>query len=420
MQNKKELALFKGKKTINYRFIKLNTIGREEILIVKKVLKSGKLSSFLAGNLEGGYYVKKFEKFLCKFYKVKYAITVNSWTSGLICAVGSLDINPGDEIITSPWSMCASSTAILHWNAIPVFADIDQKNFCIDPEDIKKKITKRTKAIIAIDIFGQSSDINKIKQIIKGTKIKLISDSAQCPFSYYKGKITGTISNIGGYSLNFHKHINVGEGGIIVTNNSRFARRMKLIRNHAEAYKFFNKKKELNNMLGYNFRMGEIEAAIGIEQYKKLKKILVKREKLINFLTKNLQNLNGLIIPTIQKNFGHNYYIYPLVLNFKKINYSRKFIVRCLKSEGVQGLYEGYVNIHRLPMYQNKIAYGSKGFPWSIYNNKINYKKGICPISEHLNDKSFFSIHLCLFDLSKNDMILISKSFQKVWKILKI
>jgi perosamine synthetase len=421
--NKNNLAFYGGAKLIKKKFKKYNSIGKEELIIATKVIKSGKLSSFIAGdgkNSRGGYYVNKFENYLARFYKVKHAITLNSWTSGLIAAVGAINVNPGDEIITTPWSMCASATAILHWNAIPVFADIDRKNFNIDPESIKNKITKKTVAIIAADIFGQSCDIDAIKKIIKGSKIKLITDSAQSPYSFYKGKITGTLSDIGGFSLNYHKHINTGEGGVVVTNSNLLAKKVRLIRNHAEAALKNDSNDKLINMLGYNFRMGEIEAAIGIEQYKKLKNIIKKRNKVINLLNEKFKKIPFLLTPPAQDSFSHNYYIYPILLDWKKIKYSRTFLVNCLKSEGLQGLVEGYTNIHLLPMYQKKIAYGAKGFPWSIYNDKINYKKGICPVAEEMHDKSFIAFQICLFEISIKDVELIFKTFEKVWKILKI
>ena len=402
------------------RFKLYNSIGREEIYAANKVLKSGFLSKFVAGNFDGGHFVKKFEKYLAKFYKVKHAITLNSWTSGLIACVGALKINPGDEIITTPWSMCASATAILHWNAIPIFVDIDKNSFCIDPKKIKEKITKKTVAIIAVDIFGRSSDYVEIKKVIKGTKIKLITDSAQSPYSFYKNKLTGTQSDIGGFSLNYHKHINTGEGGVIVTNNDLLAKRVKMIRNHAEVFKKNRTNYQLSNMIGYNFRMGEIEAAIGIEQYKKLKRIILRRNLLINHLNKNLSKLKGLIVPVLPKGSTHNYYIYPLVLDPEKIRISRKIIVKTLKLLGVKGLMEGYSNIHLLPMYQKKIAYGEKGFPWSHFNNKVTYKKGICPIAEEMHEKFFFGIEVCLFNLGKKEITFIINSFYKTWNKLKI
>ena len=160
-------------KIINYKFKKKNSIGNKEISSAIKVLKSGELSGFMGSsgpNFLGGKYVRNFEEKIKKFYNVKYAISVNSWTSGLIAAVGSLNVEPGDEIIVTPWTMCATATAILHWNCIPVFADIDENTFCIDPQEIKKKITSKTRAIIAVDIFGHPADIDNIKKIIKNKK----------------------------------------------------------------------------------------------------------------------------------------------------------------------------------------------------------------------------------------------------------
>ena len=411
-------ALYGGPKSINYKLKSYNSIGIEEIKAANKVLKSGKLSNFMAGKNKkfyGGTYVKKFEKYLQNFYKVKYAITLNSWTSGLICAVGALDIEPGDEIITTPWTMCACATAILHWNAIPVFADIDPNTFCIDPKSIKKKITKKTKAILAVDIFGVGSDLDKIKRVIRGKKISIISDSAQSPYFFYKKKLAGTQSEIGGYSLNCHKHINTGEGGILVTNNKKIANRVFKLRNHAEAS--VGIKDDINNMLGYNFRMGEIECAIGIEQYKKLKKIIFSRNKLLNKLAENLEKLKGIRIPTSKIKLN-NYYVFPIVLNIDLLRVSRKKILTLLKAEGVEGLVEGYANIHQLPVFKRKIAYGKKGFPWNIYNKKIDYKKSLCPVAEELHEKSFLSYQVCLFSYTNKDIRNISKAFYKVWKYL--
>jgi dTDP-4-amino-4,6-dideoxygalactose transaminase len=205
-----KLALFGGSKIINYKFKIFNTINKKEIDAVNKVLKSGVLSKFIGARSKdflGGQNVKRFEDKVKSFFKVKYAVSVNSWTSGLICAVGSLDIEPGDEIILPTWTMSACSSAILTWNAIPVFADIEEKTFCISIESIKKNISKKTKAIIAVDIFGQSSNMRQIMEIAKKYNIKVISDSAQSPGATYNGKYVGTLADIGGYSLNYHKHI---------------------------------------------------------------------------------------------------------------------------------------------------------------------------------------------------------------------
>ena len=404
-------------------FKKYNSIGKEELRAAIKVMKSGNLSGYVADkskNFYGGKYVKSFEDYLKKFYGVKFAITVNSWTSGLMCMVGSLDVSPGDEIIVTPWTMSATVASILHWNCIPVFADINENDFCIDPNEVKKKITKRTKAIFAVDIFGKSSNIKDLKKIVKDTNIKILVDSAQSPYCKTDNGVAGTIGDIGGYSLNYHKIINTGEGGIIVTNNRKIAKRLFLLRNHAEITNSFKSKKELSNMIGFNFRMGELEAAIGLEQYKKLKKILSSRSKILNLLTKKLKKFEGLKLPTLAKPFENNFYVYPIVLDLKKLKISRNKLISYLKKEGLKDISGGYANLHLLTALQKKIAFGDKNFPWTLNENRISYKKGICPIAEKLHENSFCLIEVCMFEINTKTINLISNIFHKVWKKLKL
>ena len=417
-----ELAINGGKKTILKNFKRFNTYNYLEEKAAQKVIKSRVLSEFLGAKgkyFNGGKYVKKFEKSIEKFFGVKKALVVNSWTSGLITAVGALNIEPGDEIITTPWTMCATATAILHWNCIPVFADIEPDTFCIDPKSVEKLITKKTKAIISVDIAGQSADIKSLKKIAKKYNLKIISDTAQAPGSLYKGKYSGTLTDIGGFSLNYHKHIHTGEGGILVTNNLKLARRMSLIRNHAEAALF--EKENLNNMIGYNFRLGEIEAAMGIEQLKKLSTIIKRRQAIAKKLDKELKKLKGLSIPTIRKNCTHVYYVYQMKIDEKITGVSRDKIFKALCAEGVKKLSTKFANVHLLPLYQKKIAYGFKNFPWKFENkmNKINYKKGICPVAERLNDKTYLGFEMCHFQMDNNEIRLFINAFKKVWKNLE-
>jgi len=268
-----KLALHGGPKTITEPFKRYRPVGSEEAIAAKKVVESGVLSQYLGAWSEdfyGGPKVKEFERVSADYFGVKHAITVNSWTSGLVAAVGAIGIEPGDEVIVSPWTMCASATSILHWNAIPIFADIEPETFCLDPESVEKNITPYTKAIMAIDIGGHSADMDALKKIADQHKLKIISDTAQAPGALYKGKLAGTLADVGGYSLNYHKHIHTGEGGILVTNDDEIADRLRLIRNHAEAVVGDKGVTNLSNMIGHNFRLGEIECAIGIEQLKKL------------------------------------------------------------------------------------------------------------------------------------------------------
>lgn len=406
-----------------YKFY--NTIEKDEIKSVSKVMKSGLLSPFLGswsnidkiGSFYGGIQVNRFEKHIEKFFSVKHAITVNSWTSGLIAAVGSLDIEPGDEIITSPWTMCATATAIVNWMAIPIFADIDPLTFNIDPKSIKSKISNKTKAIIVPDIFGQSANISEINKIAKKYNLKVISDSAQSMTAKHFGKFAGTQCDIGGFSFNYHKHMQTGEGGVLITNDDHLAERMRLIRNHGEAVVEDKKIKKINNIIGYNFRMGEIEAAIGIEQLKKINKIISKIQKKAKMLNEGLDGLKGLKIPYIDNGNSHVYYYYALQIDNKITNIHRDKIYKELIKENIP-VFKNYSLLHLLPMYKNKIAFGKSGYPWknSVYNKVIKYEKGICPVAEDLNFNKYIGLPMCNFDYTEADIKFIISKFKKIWK----
>jgi len=414
-----ELALLGGRKTIDKAIERYNSIGPEEVEAAKAVIESGVLSQFLGcwdEDFYGGEKVCEFEGAWRNYFGVRHAVTVNSATSGLIAAVGALGIEPGDEVIVSPWTMCASATAILHWNAIPVFADIEEETFNLDPGSVEANITLRTKAIMVPDIFGHAADMDAIMKIARRHGLTVIEDAAQAPGARYRERFAGTVADIGVFSLNYHKHIHTGEGGVCVTNDHELAERMQLIRNHAEAVVEDKGTKNLVNMLGFNFRMGEIEAAIGIEQLKKLDVQITRSIQCANHLTAGLTGLKGLQLPVVQKNCTHVYYVYPLVYDSKITGVPRHRMVEVLAAEGVS-VSCGYQNLHLLPVFQKKIAYGNKGFPWKIGNEESNvsYAKGICPVAEKMHDEAFMCLPMCLYDYSEKDVELIVGAFKKVW-----
>lgn len=421
--NKIKLAINGGEPHINYPFAPFKSIGNEEVDAVCEVVKNGVLSAYIGASgpgFMGGPRVQEFERIAAEYFGVKHAIAVNSWTSGLIAAVGAIGIEPGDEIITTPWTMAATATSILHWNGIPVFADIDPDTFNISPQSVELQITSRTKAILSVDIFGQSANMSELRGIADKHNLKLIADTAQSPGARQNGKYAGSISDIGGFSLNYHKHIHCGEGGVIVTNDDYLAQRMCLIRNHAEAVIKTNSAEELSNMIGYNFRMGEMEAAISKIQLAKLDQRIDSRQNIAKMLNDGLSGLRGLKLPHVSAGSTHVYYVYGMVLDIDSLGISRIKIADALKSEGIQGLIVGYQNLHTLPLFLNKIAYGTNGFPWNspYCDQNIEYGYGMCPIAERLHDHTFIGLNLCMYEYTTQDVGHLVGAFQKVWQNL--
>lgn len=420
------LALHGGRPAIDRELKPFKSMGRDEEEAAARVVRSGVLSAYIGAPGEmfmGGKEVRAFEEKAADYFGVKHALGVNSWTSGLIAEVGAIGIEPGDEIITTPWTMSATAMAILHWNGIPVFADIDPETFNIDPESVRSLITSRTKAIMLVDIFGQSADVDALRKIADDHGLRLLGDTAQAPGSMRGDGNTGTKVDIGGFSLNYHKHIHCGEGGILVTDDDAMAERLALIRNHAESVIKPDNREQLANMIGFNFRMGEIEAAIASVQLDKLASRIDDRQRVAAELNEGLAPLEGLATPKVADFSTHVYYVYGLKLDTRKLGVSRERIVEALRAEGVPGLMPGYQNIHRLPIFTEQCAYGIGSFPWVLREGEgrnFAYGNGTCPVAEELHDRSFLGINLCMFQFPSEDVASVLEAFRKVWDNLDL
>ncbi|MEH6346641.1 MAG: DegT/DnrJ/EryC1/StrS family aminotransferase [Bermanella sp.] len=389
-----------------------NPIGDEEKKAAMRVLDSGNLSAFIGAwgeGFHGGEEVKAFESELADYFSVKHVVTFNSLTSGLIAAIGAIGIEPGDEVIVSPWTMSATATAIVVWGGIPVFVDIEKNFYGLDPSKVKQAITKHTKAILVTDIFGHGAKLDELENIAKQHDLKLIEDVAQAPGIKFKNKLCGRWGEIGGFSLNYHKHIHTGEGGFCITDDDNLALKMKMIRNHAEASIVNSPLQDLSNMVGFNFRMGEIEAAIGREQLKKLPALLKINQEKAQWLYNRLKDTKSISLPKIEESSSHAYYVFPIQLNFSKQN----GFLKSLEKEQLPGLVARYVNVHRLPMFEHKVAFG-RGYPWNMAHREIDYQVGICPVAEDLNDHYFIGLLISMYDMNEEEVNQLCDIFERV------
>jgi len=396
-----------------------NTMGKEEADAVSQVMESGVLSAFLANSGEkflGGPKVREIEKNFCERFHTKYAISVNSATTALHTAVAACGIGPGDEVLVSPYTMVASASAILMNCVVPIFVDVDPNTYTMDPEQIEKWITPHTKAILTVNIFGLPSNMPKIMEIARKHNLYVIEDNAQAPGATIDGKEAGTFSDIGVFSLNYHKVIHSGEGGIIVTDDADLARKCQLVRNHGEVA--LDEEGDMDTVvLGSNFRMSEIHAAIGIEQLKKLDDFLVMRRKLAGKIYDGLDKREGLQGAFVPEGYTHSFYVYPIKYNESVWGMPRSRFIQAMRCEGFP-LGEGYVKpIYLMNLYKHKRVFNQTTYPFAFIDKPTqDYHKGICPVAERLHDSELLTADICRLPYNEHNIDEFFEAIDKTWE----
>jgi len=374
-------------------------LSKEEQKEVIKVMESQMLT-LLHGN-----YVKKFEQDFAAYIGSKYAIGVNSGTAALHIAIAALDIGPGDEVIVPPFTFIASASSILHNNAIPIFADIDDKTYTLDPESVKKCISDRTKAILPVHLAGISSNLGPLREIASEYNLYLIEDAAQSIGTKYLGKMVGSVGDIGCFSFYPSKNITTGEGGMIVTNDEHLAEQCRLLRHHGEPEWY------VYNRLGYNYRMTEIQGAIGQVQLRRIDEFIKQRNDNATYLSKGIENVVGIDPPFIPDYCqpAFNYWIgriHPDIIGLNKTQFIEKF-------PRSKVLYPK--PLYQTKLFLEKVAY-PKGCPWScpFYGKQIDYRNLKLPIVEKVTKEIFaLDIHPKITKTQLDENINILKSLAK-------
>ena len=423
------LAIKGGTPVRTRMFPAYRIFGEEEKTAACRVIDSNVLSKFLGTwhpDFYGGPEVRGFEGAWKELYGVKHAVALNSATSGLYACVGAAGIGPGDEVIVSPYTMSASCVAALVYGAIPVFADIEPDYFCLDPKSIEARITPRTRAIIVVDIFGQPYDVEAINRIAEKHGLVVIEDCAQAPLATWRGRYAGTFGTMGVYSLNYHKHVHTGEGGVVVTEDDDLAERVRLIRNHAEAVVEAKGVTDIVNMIGFNYRMTELEAAIGQEQVKKVRGLIDARRRNADLLAAGIGQIDGITPPATRADCTNSYYFMAFKYDKTKLkDVPRDTFIKAVKAElpdtelregeGAQ-IGMGYVKpLYLQPLYQQKIAFGRNGWPFSAAPELPSYERGICPVVEKLHFEELFTTELMRPPMTSEDLQAVIDAFHKVY-----
>lgn len=367
-------------------------IDKQDIESVSKVLESPYLTT--------GPKVEEFERALCKLTGAKYSVVISSGTAALHAACYAAGITSGDEVITTPITFAASANSVLYCGGMPIFADINPETWNIDPKEIEKKISKKTKAVIAVDFTGQAVELEEIKAICKRYNLILIEDASHAIGTKYKGVYVGGISDLTTFSFHPVKTITSGEGGAILTNNQELYDKIKLFRSHGitrdsnlmtqSSFNGYNEQIEL----GYNYRMTDFQAALGISQLGKLKRFSARRNEIVNKYNDAFLQIPQIIIQKEISESDTTRHLYIIRIKSDSLEVDRNEIYKALNAENI-GL-----QVHYLPVYYHP------------YYQKLGYKKGICPVAEALYEE-IITIPL-YYSLSDEDVNSVIEAVKKV------
>ena len=397
----------------------VHNVGREEGEAAVKVIRSGPLSGFLGvagGKFLGGREVRSFEAAFAKKFQVKHAVAFNSATTALHGAIVALGIGPGDEVIVPPYTMSATVAAVLANGAVPIFADIDERTFCLDPVSVRARITKNTKAILVVNLFGQAADFGGLLPIASEHGIKIIEDNAQSPGATWRGRFAGTIGDIGVFSLNVHKTMQTGEGGVLVTGNDGYALRAQLSRNHGESVVDDMPDYDGGPIFGSNYRMTEVTAAMAKVQLRRLDMLTKKRVALAQRLTEALEKIPGIEGAYVHPDNSHVYYRYVLKVDERVLGISRDALVEAMTAEGFP-LSRGYQKpIYLYKLFQEQRAFNRTHFPFKgdHYDGAPDYSSGICPVTERLYERELTLTDVCQYPHTAKHVDLFVAALEKV------
>lgn len=372
------LALEGGAPVRTRPFPKRNPFGLEDAQQVLDALNQQTLF------FPTGRKVYEFQERFAELYGVKHVTMSTSGTAAIHVAVGAVDPEPGDEIITTPVSDMGTVSPIIMQNAVPIFADVDPLTFNLDPDDVEAKITPRTRAIIVVHCWGQPADMDRFVAIARKHNLVLIEDCAQAHLTYYKGRLAGTIGDLAAFSLQDSKHLQCGEGGITITNHDRMGERAALFVDKGCSWSADRKVRLKYAFIGPCYRMTELQGAVLLAQLPRLPEIVKQRQQLGERLRLQLQDIPGILPPGRVDGAEHSYWSFPIRVLSDELGVTPAEFGAALEAEGIpSGAWLGKP-LHMFEALSEQITFGQSHFPFgSAYNPRpVRYGPGLCPNAE--------------------------------------
>jgi dTDP-4-amino-4,6-dideoxygalactose transaminase len=388
-------------------------IGPEERAAVTAVLDEGRLSTFIASPGEhflGGHRIREFEAAFAAYHGVEFAVAFNSATAALHAAVVACGVEPGREVIVPPYTFTSTATCALMQGAIPIFADVDAETFCLEPKSVESVVSPLSRAMIPVHLFGQPAPMDELLALARRHGLRVIEDCAQAPGATYRGTKVGTLGDCGVFSFQETKNLMTGEGGMLITNDATIAEIARLVRNHGEAAVPPGEARTYKaEILGWNYRMTEFEAALGLIQLRQLAAQNAARRRLAAHLTRALDGVPSLQVPPVREECDHVYYVYPLLYDEAAWGVPRARFVEAVTAEGIP-ISGGYVKpLYLSPLYQERRAWAFR-----TYRGAARYEEGICPVVERLHNQEMLLLAVVRPPATERDMDDIAAAIRKV------
>lgn len=358
--------------------------GKEELAALKEVVETGNLGKWY------GHFVRDFEAECAKAYGVKHCITSTSGTTAIHTALGALDLEPGDEVITSPITDMGTIFPILFQLAIPIFADVDPATGNITAKSIEKQLSPKTRAIMPVHLSGQPCDMGPIMRLARKHKLLVVEDCSQAHYSEYKGKLAGTIGHMGAFSMQSSKQVNAGEGGYTITNDDALGRRARLFADKGWPRDGVGDERD-HLFLGPNYRMNEMTGAVALGQLRKVKQIVAKRRRSAERLRQLLAEIDGVKPPKVVKGANPSWWRFTFSIDPKKLGCTYADFWKAIRAEGLPfGL--GYIphGVFEYRAIRDRLTFGRSGYPWNLPDARkgIEYRR-----EDYLGVTQYLSSH---------------------------